>query len=670
VIFARWPAAVRRPAISVLLLLAVAALAVPVSAPATVSAHALLQSSDPAAGSTLGSAPSVVTLTYGERPDERLTSVKVLDSIGTDHVSGPIEALSDPPNSLRVPIGALPDGVYTVSWRTVSAVDGHIAAGSFVFGVGEAPPSTPPDQTGGGVSQSGSPPGIVARWILYLGLVALIGAAFVAVAVVKRPVPDLLAMAAFGWVLTAIGTVGVVAVQWVETGAPIEDLPGTSVGVSALARLIALAVVGVALIGLGAVSRLGGRRGWLLVGLASTGGLAVDVVTGHAAAGSDSLPQIAAQWLHGLGAAGWMGGLAALLVALRTTPFEDRLATARRFSFWAGIGLVLVIVTGAIRALVEVGTLEALLGTAFGVVVLLKSTVLLVLAALGAFNRFVTLRNASNLLGRLRRVGGAEITLAVVVLGLSALLVNQTPPTSAVANPAPVAQPIVATGHDFGTSVRARLVATPGAAGSNAFDLALTDYDTSDPVDADGVALRFQIVSQQGVAPSTLELTRSAPGRFSATGANLSIDGIWQLTATVTVGGSAIDVPLLAATTVPAQPVQSLVSAGLPTIYTVQLGGGRTAQVYLDPGGAGQNELHVTFFDPAGAGLPTTSATIAAFPEGGGAAILTPRMLEPGHFVASIDAVAGQLAVDILSPLPEGSGGGNLHVHVTIEVSS
>ena len=667
-IFARRRAGLRQLASSVLVLFA--ALAVLVSTPAIVSAHALLHASDPPAGSTLGSAPSVVTLTYGETPDVRLTSVKVLDSSGNDHVAGLIEALTDPPNSIRVPIGPLADGAYTVSWRTVSAVDGHVSAGSFVFGIGVAPPSSPADQEGVGTSQSGSPPGILARWILYLGLVALIGAAFVAVAVTRRSVPDLLSMAAVGWILTAIGTVGVVAVQWAETGAPIEELPGTSVGVSAFARLIALAVMGATLVGLSAVPRLGGRRGWLLVGLASIGGLAVDVATGHAAAGSGWLPQILVQSLHGLAAAGWMGGLAGLLVALRTTPPEDRLVTARRFSFWAGIGLVVVIVTGAIRALVEVGTLEALVGTSFGVVVLLKSAGLLALGALGAFNRFVTLRNAANFVGRMRRVGGAEITLAVVVLGLSALLVNQTPPTSAVANPAPVAQPIVATGNDFGTSVRARLVATPGAAGSNEFDLALTDYDTGEPLDADGVALRFQIASQQGVAPSTLQLTRSAAGRFTATGANLSIDGIWQLTATVTVGGSAVDVPLLAATTVASEPVQSLVSAGLPTIYTVQLGAGRTAQVYLDPGGPGPNDFHVTFFDAAGAELPTTSATIAAFPEGGGAALLTPRMLEPGHFVASIDAVAGQLTVDILSPLPEGSGGGNLHVHVTIEVSS
>jgi copper transport protein len=665
----RWRAGSRRPGTSALFL-AVAVAAVLAVAPGSVLAHALLHASQPAAGSTLGSSPPAVTLTFGETPDVRLTSVKVLDSGGNDHVSGPVQSLTDPPDSIRVPIGALADGVYTVSWRTVSAVDGHVSAGSFVFGIGVAPPTSPPDTGVVGTGESGSPPGIVARWLLYLGLVALIGAAFVAVAVARRPVPDLLAMAAVGWILAAIGTLGVVAVQWAETGAPIEALPGSSVGVTALARLIALAAMGAALAGLAAVPRLGGRPGWLLVGLTAMGGLAVDVATGHAAAGSGWLPQTVAQWLHGLAAAGWVGGLAGLLVALRTTPAEDRLVTARRFSFWAGIGLVVVIVTGALRALAEVGTLEALVGTAFGVVVLLKSAALLGLAGLGAFNRFVTLRTATRLAERMRRVGGAEITLAVLVLGLSALLVNQTPPTSAGMNPEPVAQPIVATGHDFGTSVRARLVATPGAAGSNAFDLALTDYDTGAPLDADSVALRFQLASQAGIAPSTLDLARSAPGRFAATGANLSIDGIWQLTATVTTGGSAVDVPMLAATTVPLETVQSLVSPGLPTIYTAQLGAGRTAQVYLDPGGPGPNDFHVTFFDAAGAELPTTSATIAAFPEGGGAAILTPRMLDPGHFVASIDAVAGQLTVDVVSPVPAASGSGNLHVHVTIEVSS
>ena len=661
-----WRTGLRQFSTSILLL--IAALVVAAALPATALGHALLHASDPAAGSTLGTAPTSVTLSFGETPDEGLTSVKVLDSGGQDHVSGPVGAVGDPPDSVRVPLGPLADGVYTVTWRTVSKVDGHVSAGTFAFGVGVAPPTGPPGGVGTGVSESGSPPAIVARWILYLGLVALIGAAIGAIAVARRESPDLLAMAAGGWLLAAIGTVGVIAVQWAETGAPLEELPGTSVGLAALLRLVALGLIGAALAGLATVAGLRGRRGWSIVGAAAAIGLGVDVVTGHAAAGSGWAVQVAAQWLHGLAAAWWMGGLAAVLVLLRTTPVDERLVAARRFSFWAGIALVVVTVTGALRAVVEVGTIDALLTTDFGRVVLGKSVVLLGLASLGAFNRFVTLRNASRLVGGLRRVGGAEITLAVLVFGLSAVLVNQTPPTSAGANPQPVAQPIVATGHDFGTSVRARLVATPGVAGQNDFDLALTDYDSGAPVDATAVELRFKLLSQAGVAPSSLELEPAGPGSFSGTGTNLSIDGIWQLTATVTSGGGAVDVPLLAATTVPAQPVQQSVSPGLPTIYTVQLGSAGSAQVYLDPGGPGQNELHVTFFDSAGTELPTRSATIGAFQADWAGELLAPRVLEPGHFVATIDVVAGALTVDVVSPLPDPDTG-SVHVHVTIEVT-
>ena len=661
-----WGTGPRRSLTSIPLVAALALVAV--ALPATASGHALLQSSDPAAGATLGSAPSVVKLTFGETPDVRLSAVKVLDSDGADHVSGPIASLADPPDSLSVPLGPLGDGVYTVSWRTVSAVDGHVAAGSFAFGVGVAPPSGTPSQAGGGASESGSPPAIVARWILYLGLIALIGAAFAAIAVTRRPSPDLLLMAAIGWVLTALGTIGVVAVQWLETGAPLEELPGTSVGISALARVVALGVMAAALAALATVRRLGGRLGWSMVGVAAAISLGVDVMTGHAAGGADWPLQAGAQWLHGLAAALWMGGLAALLVLLRTTPAEDRLLTARRFSFWAGIALLIVFLTGFLRALVEIGTLDALVTTDFGRVVLAKSVILLGLATLGAYNRFITLRNAARVVGGLRRIGGAEITLAVLVFGFSAWLVNLTPPTSAGAKPQPVAQPIVSTGHDFGTSVRARLVATPGAPGQNTFDLALTDYDSGVPVDASAAKLRFQLLSRTGLAPSTLQLDPGGPGRFAASGANLSIDGIWQLTATITTASGAVDVPLIAATSVAAQPVQKLVSAGLPTLYTVQLGAAGSAQLYLDPGGPGQNELHVTFFDPAGAELPTQSATIAIVPAAGEAESPAARMLEAGHFVATIDAVPGDLGVDVVSP-PPAPATGQLHVHVTIEVT-
>lgn len=652
-------------------LLAAAAVLVAAASPGSVSAHARLRSTEPASGATLGSPPTFVTLTFSETPDPRLTSIKVLDGGGRDRVAGAVQAVGAPPVSVRVPVHDLSDGVYTVSWRTVSSVDSHISAGSFVFGIGTPPPppSGPPDDTGGGVSESGSPPAIATRWLLYVGLMALLGAAWVALAVAGRPSPDLLAMAAAGWVLTAVGTAGVVAVQWTETGAPIEALPSTSIGLAAFARSISLVAVGVALVAMATVRRLGGRPGWALVGFTAAAALVVDVGTGHAAAGATWMPQVAAQSLHGLGAAGWVGGLAALLVVLRTTLPEERLATARRYSRWAGVALAVVAVTGAARAFAEIRTLDGLTGTDFGRTALAKSGLLLVLAALGAFNRFFTLRTAARVAAHLRRVGVAEIALAVAILGLSALLVNLSPPASAGGPPAPVARPILASGHDFGTSVRARLVASPGLAGTNDFDLAVTDYDTGAPVDASAAELRFEILSLSGIGPSTLDLQRAAPGRFSGSGPDLSIDGIWRVTATVTVPGGAVEVPLVVATRVADQPVGRLVSAGLPTIYSIGLGAAGSAQVYLDPGGPGPNELHVTFFDAAGSAQPVEAPTVAAFAAGVDGALVVPRILEPGHFVASVDAIAGPLTLDVLATLPAGSGAGSTHIHVTIEVT-
>jgi copper transport protein len=663
---ARWQAGAARHAALLSVLAAVVLLASAVS-PAAVSAHARLRSAAPASGATLGSSPTTVLLTFSETPDIRLTSIKVLDKGGVDRVSGLVEAVADPPSSARVPVQDLPDGVYTVSWRTVSAVDAHISAGTYVFGVGQAPPSTPPDTANAGTSQSGSPPAIVARWILYLGLMALIGAAWVAVAVARRPAPDLLAMAAAGWLLTAVGTVGVVAVQWAETGAPIETLPSTSIGLFALVRVVSLGLIALALALLAVVSRFVGTRGWIVVGLTSAAALVVDVGTGHAAAGDGWIPQVAAQALHGLSAGSWVGGLAALLVVLRTTPADERLATARRYSTWTGISLAVLVVSGTVRAIAEIGTLDALFGTDFGRVVVAKSILLIGLAALGAFNRFFALRTAARVATLLRRIGTAELTLAVVILGCSALLVNLSPPASAAGPIAPVAQPIVATGHDFGTSMRARLVATPGAAGANDFDLAVSDYDSGEPVDASAVELRFELISTAGVAPSTLDLERTAAGRFRASGSNLSIDGIWRVTATVTVRGSAADIPLVVATRIPPQDDAQLVTQGLPTLHTIQLGAAGSVQVYIDPGTPGPNELHVTFFDPTGQEpLVVESVWIAAFPASGESSLPTPRLLEPGHYVTSLNAVTGTLDVDALAPVPDGSG--NVHLHVTLEV--
>jgi hypothetical protein len=374
------------------------------------------------------------------------------------------------------------------------------------------------------------------------------------------------------------------------------------------------------------------------------------------------------QSIHGIAAAAWVGGLAALLIHLRSTPRDERLAPARRFSTFAGGALIAVALTGLFRAIDEVGSFGAFLTTDFGRIVLLKTGLLAVLAMLGAFNRYLNLPNPARFERLFRRVGGAEIVAAVAIIGVSALLVNLTPPASAGGPPKPVARPIVAVGSDFGTSIKLRLVATPGTVGTNQFEAAVVDYDTGQPVDASAVGLRFELQSQPGVEAATLDLQKTTVGHFSASAASLSIDGIWQITATVAVAGGSVDVPPVVATRIPDQASTQNISPGLPTIYTVQLGAAGSAQLYLDPGLPGMNDVHVTFFDPAGAALAVDRVTMALTDASGAAVLLAPRTLDVGHFVATTNVLAGSVTLDAVGPLPTSAGGGQVHVHVTIEV--
>src|SRR5207247_2957558 len=117
--------------------------------------------------------------------------------------------------------------------------------------------------------------------------------------------------------------------------------------------------------------------------------LTVDVLAGHAAAGDSPPLAVSIQLVHALTAGLWMGGLVALLVAIRGLPTDEKTLAVRRFSSSAGVLIALVALTGIARAIVQVGTVEALIGSDFGRLVILKSGGLMVLAALGAFNRFI-----------------------------------------------------------------------------------------------------------------------------------------------------------------------------------------------------------------------------------------------------------------------------------------
>ena len=634
--------------------------------PRAVTAHALLQSSDPAAGSTVAAAPNVVTLTFGEAPDPALSSVKVLDASGKVVSTGPSTGAAGNPLVLQVPLGNVADGVYTVAWRTVSTVDGHTVAGSFAFGVGVSPGAAGATATVAPTSPSASPAATLARFLLYAGLIILFGAGLTGAALHPSPPRSLVLLALTAWLVSTIGAIGIVAVQAADAGAGLAAFMASGLGAGAASRLVAAIVAGL-LVGALATRSAPARRPWYaLAAAAGAGGMLVDVVNGHAAASGPTTLQIAVQWLHILAAGVWVGGLASLLASMHGATSDEVAGAARRFSRVAGFALATLAATGLVRAVQEVGSIDALVSTDFGQVLIAKSLLLLVLGGLGTVNHFFSVPAAARSLRPLRRVGRVELAAGAVVLLATGLLVNLVPPTSnAAASTQPPATPIVANGSDFGTTVKVRLVVTPGTPGINEFALAVTDYDTGSPIQASSVSLRFEPASTSGIGGSTLRLAATDDGGYGASGGGLSLDGIWNVTAVIAAPDATVEVPLPIATRVPGLQVDQLPTPGAPTIYTAHLPGETTLQVYLDPGQPGPNELHATFFDPAGNELPVQTATYLIVPASGPATVIVPRQLEPGHFVADFQVDAGTLGADVVGPAPDGS---LLHAHFDIPV--
>src|SRR5207302_10395939 len=119
-------------------------------------------------------------------------------------------------------------GVYTVTWRTVSRVDGHVTGGAFAFGVG----ATPADVA---VPEVTSPPpsvlGAAARWALYAGLSVLLGAAWVwTIAFPRAPerAPRGLRLLWPAWLAAVLGIIGLAEAQRADAGASLHQFLGTS----------------------------------------------------------------------------------------------------------------------------------------------------------------------------------------------------------------------------------------------------------------------------------------------------------------------------------------------------------------------------------------------------------------------------------------------------------
>jgi copper transport protein len=570
--------------------------------PAAAFAHATLQQTVPERGAKLDTPPAQVTFRFDESVEASFGALRVFDSKGREVQTG--KAFHPQGKGAEIAVKLKPglgDGTYTATYRVVSA-DGHAVSSGFVFTVGEASaPAESLDQllaAGGGTGRITNTALGVARAVQYaaiaLGLGGLIFFAFcwrragVDSRAFTARLERILLVAALAGLLSAVaavvlqGAVGEGGSFWAAARPDtVREVLGTRFGrawgIGALLWLITLVVLatrplrprgqtpaaeaedltlvgggwapggGVALRTAPATTRAATAPQVSTAQLATLAvplGLLVLLPSfgGHTSVQSPVAVLLPANILHVLAMSAWLGGIAVLVLGLRSATSElaaDRrtplLATVvGRFSALASVALPVLLLSGVLQAIVEVNSLSALLDSAFGRAVLIKVLIAFGIVALGYINRQEVLPELRKAAAEhttpghagvlLRRTLRFELALGVAALAATGALSSYAPSVAESSGP-------YATTTNLGP-IRLEVTVDPARVGPNQLHLYLFDRKSGAAFEATKELRVTAALPAKRIAAITLNPHVAGPGHYVVDGASLSVAGKWTISVT------------------------------------------------------------------------------------------------------------------------------------------
>ena len=498
------------------------------------SAHADLDSSDPAPSSVLAEGPTEIFLDFSEPVTTSLDSIELFDQDGQPvAIDAAKVSASDATVVVADGLPELNDGLYVVAWRVVSA-DGHVAEGAYTFEVGAGGATI---DAGGLVStvlsqreaQSGLGLGIaVSRFLAYLAL-ALVAGGVTLMAAERRVAPRVWSVTVWSLGILTVATLGHFALQGPYShGADWADAFDSTLWSSVLdtrlgaALIVRFALVaGLAVVLMGVVPTVDRSRR-----LASTWWRSVTALLGaatvitFAAAGHPSASHlaglsVAVDAVHLTVVSLWIGGLLAVLIGGIDEP--GRLARFSRVATWSA---PIALATGVWQVHHLAGGLAALGESAWGRSILVKVALAIGAVTLGAVARTLIGRPTGDEPTRraLRRIMTVEVVIALAVFATTANLVAEPPrATTRVA----VFETTIAQG-----SLIAGVTVTPGVVGSNEIHVVITP--------SGGTLQRMSSLTMRMIQPDpslpplTIPVAEAGPNHYVGNVALLS-EGTWTL---------------------------------------------------------------------------------------------------------------------------------------------
>ncbi|HKD96835.1 MAG TPA: copper resistance protein CopC, partial [Micromonosporaceae bacterium] len=365
-------------------------------------AHAALIRTDPVQNAVLSKPPSEIVITFSEAVHPEKNHIFVIDPQGKRIGDGDPRAVG---SDLHIPVRTdVPSGTYLVSFRVISA-DGHPVGGGYSYSVGAPSPGGAPKLINGGATDKVVATGVSAmQFVGFVGLVLVLGPTMVLIAMwprrLDRRQPIKVAYTGLG-LIGASTLIGLYLQAPYGSGASLFDVSGSDIsyvmdsqlGRAYLVRLAVVVVLGFLLRPV--LAGRGARPDFWLLGILGLVGIATWPLSGHPSTTTVPPLTVVADSAHLISVGIWLGGLVMLaFFLLRRANVRELGAILPVWSNWAMLAISVLVLSGTAQALIEIGTVHALVSTTYGRLIIAKVSLLVVILAFAQRARTIVARHA------------------------------------------------------------------------------------------------------------------------------------------------------------------------------------------------------------------------------------------------------------------------------------
>ena len=425
-----------------------------------VSAHPFTEETIPNLTSNAPVGTTEVIVFFSEPVDINFSELKVFDTNG-DQIDNKDTEYYKGELSLIVTTPPLEDGVFTVSTKVLSKVDGHLVPDAFLFAIGNViiDPSLfdkeKPSELVYLPEAGARFPGLVGQTIV-LGVV--IASLMIWGTQNKQSIKEelkkieglhhgkFMSITGIGLGLVFVSDILMIVVQTIrlETS-PLLAIQTDFGNIWAIRMVITIILLGI-WFWLDRKKILS-KKNQIPMLVASLILIATTSLIGHGAASGET-PALVLDYIHNLVAAVWIGGIFYFVFTL--LPIFSQLKESNRekmsllliprFSIAFTIAIGIVIITGPILMWFIESDIELITESVYGQLIILKIVIASIMISLGGFFQFKVQRNAENSFKsgkisvhkKLKKTLKADVVLGVILLGIVALLTNGTLPAGEI----------------------------------------------------------------------------------------------------------------------------------------------------------------------------------------------------------------------------------------------